>query len=116
MAAGLNAAALHIGGAAIATAIAYVQIHTTTPNSSGSNEATSARQAVTLSDTSVVITASGAVNFTGGASSGPATFLGYWSAVTAGTFYGYEALTGDQTFNSAGNYTLDSITITGSAT
>ena len=116
MAAGLNAAALHIGGAAIATAIAWVQIHTATPSSGGSNEATSARQAVTLSDTGGVITASAAVNFTGGAASGPALFLGYWSASTAGTFYGYEALTGDQTFNAAGQYTVNSITITGSST
>ena len=115
MAAGLNSAALHIGGAAIATAVAFVQIHTATPSSGGSNEATSARQAVTLTDTAGVISG-GPVSFTGGAASGPAVALGYWSASSGGTFYGYDLLTGDQTFNAAGQYTVDTITLTGSST
>ena len=54
-------------------------------------------------------------NFTGGAASGAATHIGFWSQSTAGTFYGWLPLTGDQTFNAAGEYTLTAITITGSA-
>ena len=34
----------------------------------------------------------------------------------AGTFYGFVALTGDQTFNSAGEYTITSLTVNGSST
>jgi hypothetical protein len=55
------------------------------------------------------------LNFTGGAASGAATHLGFWSAATTGTFYGWQALTGDQTFNAAGEYTVTGITITGTA-
>ena len=42
--------------------------------------------------------------------------VGFWSASTAGTFYGYYALTGDQTFNAAGEYTISSLSIPGSST
>jgi hypothetical protein len=54
--------------------------------------------------------------FTGGAASGAATHAGFWSASSAGTFYGWYALTGDQTFNAAGEYTVTGISIPGTAT
>lgn len=113
----LNDTILNIGNAAMQTAMTHAQIHTAQPNASGSNEASSARQAitwVTAANGDMVATVD--LNFTGGASSGAATHVGFWSASTSGTFYGWLPLTGDQTFNAAGEYTLTGITITGTAT
>lgn len=112
----LNDTILNIGNAAAQAAMTHLQIHTAEPNASGSNEATSARQVitwVTAANGDLVITAD--LNFTGGASSGPATHIGFWSALTVGTFYGWLVLTGDQTFNAAGEYTVTGVTITGTA-
>ena len=87
-----------------------------TRSPSGSNQATSAR---------VVAGWPGAVTgdltisnkaFTGGAANGPVTHVCLWSAITGGTFYGSVALTGDTTFNSAGEYTITSLTVNGSST
>jgi hypothetical protein len=112
----LNDTILNIGNAAMQTAITHAQIHTAEPNASGSNEATSARQAITWETAAngdmVILTD---LNFTGGASGGAATHIGFWSALTTGTFYGWQVLTGDQTFNAAGEYTVTGVTITGTA-
>jgi hypothetical protein len=63
-----------------------------------------------------VITATGVpYSFTGTPSDG-ATHALFFSASTAGTFYGYDALTGDQAFNAAGEYDITALTITGSST
>lgn len=114
--AGLNDTALNIGNAAIQTAITHASIHTATPNSSGSNESTAARKAITwVTAANGDLVATVDLAFTGGATSGPATHVGFWSASSSGTFYGYLALTGDQTFNAAGEYTVTDITITGTA-
>lgn len=111
----LNAAALQDGGAAIATAIVFLSLHTDTPDAGGSNESSAPRVAAGLTSVGGVIsTASKA--FTGGASSGPCKFVGFWSASTGGTFLGSAALAGDQAFNAAGQYTVDAMTLTGSAT
>jgi hypothetical protein len=45
-----------------------------------------------------------------------ATHALLFSAATAGTFYGYDALTGDQAFNAEGDYELLALTVTGSST
>lgn len=113
----LNDTILNIGATAMQAAMTHAQIHTAQPNASGSNEATSARQPitwVTAANGDMVATVD--LNFTGGAASGPATHLGFWSALTTGTFYGWVPLTGDQTFNAAGEYTLTGISIPGTAT
>lgn len=113
----LNDTILNIGAAAMQAAMTHLQIHTAEPNASGSNEATSARQAitwVTAANGDMVATVD--LAFTGGAASGPATHAGFWSAAAAGTFYGWYALTGDQTFNAAGEYTVTGISIPGTAT
>lgn len=113
----LNDALLNIGVGAMQTAAAYLSIHTALPNASGSNESTAARVAAgwgaAANGDFATLTNK---NFTGGASSGPALYVGFWSASTAGTFYGYLPLTGDQTFNAAGNYTITSLSIPGTAT
>jgi hypothetical protein len=112
----LNDTILNIGNAAAQTAMTHAQIHTGQPDAAGSLEATSARQAitwVTAANGDLVITAD--LVYTGGASSGAATHIGFWSASGAGTFYGWLPLTGDQTFNAAGEYTITGVTITGTA-
>lgn len=112
----LNDTILNIGNAAAQTAMTHMAIHTAQPNASGSNESAAARQAitwVTAANGDLVITQD--LNFTGGAASGAATHIGFWSASSAGTFYGWLALTGDQTFNAAGEYTVTGVTITGTA-
>lgn len=112
----LNDTILNIGAAAMQTAMTHLQIHTAQPNASGSNEATSARQSITW-----VIAANGDMvatvdlAFTGIAASGPTTHAGFWSASVAGTFYGWQVLTGDQVANSAGEYTVTGISIPGTA-
>jgi hypothetical protein len=112
----LNDTILNAGNAEMQSLMTHAQIHTAQPNASGSNEASSGRQAitwVTAANGDLVITQD--LNFTGGASSGAATHIGFWSASTSGTFYGWLALTGDQTFNAAGEYTVTGVTITGTA-
>lgn len=112
----LNTAAMTIAGGALATAITHLAIHTAAPDpTTGTNQSSAARVAVTWTNTGGDLTATNKA-FTGGAASGPATYVGFWSASTAGTFYGSQALTGDQTFNAAGEYTVTSITIDGSST
>lgn len=113
----LNDTILNIGNAASQAAMTHAQIHTAQPNASGSNEATSGRQTITwVTAANGDIIATVDLAFTGGAASGPATHIGFWSASSAGTFYGWLPLTGDQTFNAAGEYTVTAITITGTAT
>jgi len=118
MPAGLNDTLLNIGATAMQAVATHAQLHTAEPNAAGTtNVATSARQAITwitAANGDMVVTADAA--FTGGAASGPATHVSLWSASSAGTHYGYFALTGDQTFNAAGEYTLTGITVTGTAT
>jgi hypothetical protein len=63
-----------------------------------------------------VITATGVpYAFTGTPLDG-ATHALFFSAASGGTFYGFDALTGDQAFNAAGEYELTALTITGSST
>lgn len=50
-----------------------------------------------------------------GAPGAGATHGLYFSAATAGTFYGFEEISGDQAFNAAGEYEINSATFTGSS-
>jgi hypothetical protein len=105
----LNDAASVVMANAIDTAINYFSIHTTGAVTSSANESTAARVAVNGAvDADGDITWAGPYNFTGGAGGGPAIRVGYWSAATGGTYYGGFLLTGDQTFNAAGEYTVTS--------
>lgn len=111
----LNTAALNIMATALGTSATYISLHSALPNGSGSNETTAARKAASWSTASGgALSLSASLAFTGGASSGAVTYAGLWSASTSGTFYGAFAITGDATFNSAGEYTLDDLTVTGS--
>src|SRR5262245_25285737 len=86
-------------------------------NGTGSgNQTSNERRQLASSVAGGVITATGVpYNYTGTAAAG-ATHALFYSASTAGTFYGYDALTGDQAFNAAGEYSITSLTITGSST
>jgi len=113
-----NDALLNIGVTAMQAAAGYLQIHTALPNSTGSNEATCARIAAGWpAAANGDFGALAGLTFTGGTPNGPAKYVGHWSTLTngTGTFYGYQILTGDQTFNSGGAYTVTSVIIPGTA-
>jgi hypothetical protein len=111
----LNTAALNSLIGSFATLAPYVALHSADPGTTGLNPTTAARLAASWSAASNgAVTAAANLAFTGGASNGAVTHVGYWSAATGGTFYGSQALTGDATFNSAGQYTLTSLTETAS--
>jgi hypothetical protein len=99
----------------LASIAAQVSLHTADPGSTGANETTAGRQTPTWAASSGgVLSLSAADDFTGGAASGPCTYCGLWEADGL-TFLGGFALTGDQTFNANGEYTLTDLTITGTA-
>ncbi len=113
----LNDAALVIAANAVDTAITHMQLHSGAPGGAGtSNVTTAARQAVngTVDADGDISWAS--IAFTGVAANGSVTHVSYWSALTSGTYYGSSALTGDTTANSAGEYTVTSVTETSTAT
>lgn len=116
MAAGLNDTLLNIGAAAMQAAATHALLYSAAPNAAGTTNQTSAGlEAITwetAANGDMVLTVD--VPFTGGAASGACTQIGLWNS-TQTTFYGYFALTGDQAFNAAGEYTLTGITITGSS-
>lgn len=113
----LTNAALNTMADALAAAADFASLHTADPGTTGANESTAARQAIAWDAASNGdISLTGTENFTGGTPSGPCTYVGLWTLVTGGTFLGGFALTGDQTFNAAGEYTLSDVTINGSAT
>ena len=117
MPAGLNDTLLEIGADAMKAVATHAGLFTAEPNAAGTtNVASSARQSITWETNSsgdMVVTADAA--FTGGAASGACTWVGFWSASSGGTFYGGFALTGDATFNAAGEYNLTGVTVTGSS-
>lgn len=93
-----------------------VQIYAAIGNGTTSADQTSnERHLLTFSAAGGVLTASGVpLAYTGTAGAGATNAL-FYSASTAGTFYGSKALTGDQTFNASGDYNLTSLTLTGSS-
>ena len=101
---GLNA---QVGGL---TAVAgYASLHTAEPNAAGSNEVTGGsytREAITWAAASAGTAVSDADIVFDVPTSTTITHLGYWSASSAGTFYGSRALDTSQTFSSAGTYTI----------
>jgi len=107
---------LNVGATAMGGAAPFLAIHTADPGATGLNPSTAARVAASWpapSNGDLVITNK---NFTGGAANGPAQYVGLWSLATGGVFYGSAQLTGDQTFNAAGEYTITSLTVNGSST
>lgn len=109
----LSSKGKNTGADAIRTTYGYISLHSAAPNDSGSNETTAARIAAAWTTAaSGEIHLAAALNFTGGASNGAVTHFGAWSAPTGGDFGGSYAVTGDASFNTAGEYTLDTASIT----
>jgi hypothetical protein len=111
----LNDAALVVGANAIDTAITHFSLHTTGAVTSSANESAAGRVAVngTVDGDGDISWTN--VSFTGGAASGAVVRVGYWSASSGGTYYGGSLLSGDQSFNAAGEYTVTSVTETSTA-
>lgn len=112
----LNDAALVVGSNAIDTAIAFMQLHSGARGAAGTtNVTTAARVAVNGTvDADGDITWTN-VSFSGGAANGTVAEVSYWSASTAGTYYGGSTITGDTSFNAAGEFVLTSVTETSTA-
>jgi hypothetical protein len=106
----LTTAGVQVGAAAIAADINGLSLHSANPGTTGASQV-GTKQAVTCTATNGVVTAPSTA-FTGLPASGPVTYAGVWSGAT---FRGGFVLTGDQTANAAGEYTVDSVTITGTA-
>lgn len=62
-----------------------------------------------------VITATGVPYAYTGTPADGATHALFFSASSGGTFYGFDALAGDQAFNASGEYNLTALTITGTS-
>ncbi len=110
----LNAAGLTSASAGFATAYPYLSLHSTGAVTSSTNETSAARVAAGWTNTAGVLT-TGSKSFTGVAASGAVVRVGYWSAATAGTYGGGSLLTGDQSANAAGAYTVTQVTETPTA-
>lgn len=120
--AGLNDNALNAMANALASLATHLGLHTADPGTTGTNPADSARQPISWDAASGGdISMTGAEDFTGGTASGPCTHVGLWGSAgsgtppTGGTFYGGFALTGDETFNAAGEYRVNDVTVNGAA-
>ncbi len=111
----LNDAALVLAANAVDGAITHMQLHSSAPGAAGTTGAVGTRVAV-----NGAVDADGDISwtnlaFTGLAANQPVSHVSYWSAATAGTFYGSAALSGDTAANAAGEYTVTSVTETSSA-
>lgn len=112
-----NDAATVVAANALDTAITHMQAHSADPGAAGTSNAIGSRVAVNGSvdaDGDITWTS---VAFTGLPASSPVWGVTYWSASTAGTWYGKTARGAgdDATANVAGEYTFTSITETSTA-
>ena len=111
----LNDAALVLAANAVDTAITHMQLHSGARGAAGTTNAVGSRVAVNGTvDGDGDITWTN-VAFTGLNPNQAVAEVSYWSAATNGTYYGGATLTGDATANSAGAYTVTSVTETSTA-
>lgn len=95
------------------TLAVFVSLHTADPSTTGASEVSGGTPAYARKAVSWAAAASGSkasnvqVVFDVPAAT-TITHLGYWSAVTAGTFYGSRPLDTNQTYATAGTYTVAS--------
>lgn len=99
----------------LAGGVTFVSLHTADPSTNGANEVTGG--SYTREGVSWASAASGSVQSNAQIvfdvpGSTTITHLGYWSASTAGTFYGSRQLDTQQTYATAGTYTIASGNIT----
>lgn len=118
----LSNGAMIVAANALRAGITHLHLHTGDPGAGGTaNQSSAAIEAVTWAAATANgdFNISATINFTGGAASGVCTYVTGWSAVGGpGTanHMGTWALTGDQTFNAAGEYSLTSLAQDGAST
>lgn len=107
--AGLVAAGKNLMLSGFTGTATYVSLHTDDPSTNGANEVAGgsyARKSASWgSPSNGSVTNSGNIVFDVPAST-TIKFIGYWSASSGGTFYGSRALDTNQTFATAGTYTI----------
>lgn len=112
----LTEAGLNVAADAVAGVVGFVSLHSANPGTNGANELTGgspayARKAATWN----AATGGNADSSNAPAFDVPAgadvAYVGFWSAVTGGTFYGSAAVT-TESFASQGTYTLNDADIT----
>ena len=111
---GLNNTALNSMLSDLDANVSHVSAHTADPGTTGTSEVTGgsyARQAISFAAPSGGSMAASNSPVIPIPSATTITHLGLWSAVSAGTFYGSADIT-DETFSSAGNYTITAFTVT----
>ena len=113
----LNDAALVVGANAIDAAITYFQLYSGAPGAAGTTNAVGSRVAVNGTVDGDGDITWGPVEFTGLSANQAVAYVGYWSASSGGTYYGATAMGGgsDTNANAAGEYTVTSVTETGTA-
>lgn len=107
--AGLVAAGKNLMLSGFTGTATYVSLHTDDPSTNGANEVTGGtyarKSAGWGSPSNGAVTNAGDIVFNVPAST-TIKFIGYWSASSGGTFYGSRALDTNQTFATAGTYTI----------
>lgn len=112
----LDDSALQDAGNALDAVITHARLHSADPGSGETNALGSARVAIALtSDADGDLTLDAPINFTGLGANATVAYLTVWNASTSGTRKGKFAVSGDGTANSAGEYTLTALTITGTS-
>jgi len=96
----------------------FASLHSANPGSTGASELTGgspayARVATAWPGASGTVDTLPSIDFNVPAGN-TAAYVGFWSALTGGTFRGYQALSASESFTAQGIYTLDSVTLTGS--
>jgi hypothetical protein len=91
----------------------YAALHTEDPGTTGTAEVTGGSPAYARKSISWAAAASGALTTNAQIvfdvpASTTIKYLGYWSAVTTGTFYGSRALSANETYAGQGTYTIAS--------
>jgi hypothetical protein len=98
--------------------LAYASIHSANPGGTGASEIAGgspayARVACVWPGASGDVTTLPSINFNMPAGS-TAAYVGFWSALSGGTWRGYEQLSAPESFTAQGVYALTSVTVTGS--
>lgn len=113
----LDATALSAEADILVADVGLMRLHSADPGTGNSNPTTAADQAVSLVNDGSGNLSVGSTPFTGGAANGACTWVTLWDA-GGSTRYGKFQIPvdQDQAFNAAGEYTVDSLTLTASST
>lgn len=98
--------------------LVYASIHSANPGGTGASEIAGgapayARIATAWPGASGAVDTLPAIDFNMPAGS-TAAYVGFWSALSGGTWRGSQQLSAPESFTGQGVYTLDSVTVTGS--